>query len=471
MGLSLGPSGLCAVLEDRHGSSPRAWRTALTAAPLDESGEWPALSAAFTALMREIGATTAEASLALLPPLAEVRAVALPPLGETDTHQLLLRNAPKYFVSARGPQVVASSPRVARDEAALRIAAAASVRLLTSVQDAARSAGLSIRAFVPAEAAWVAGSAGALSGAGASGKPTAGAASTGSHRHRASLLVLHARQAHLLTVEHDVLVGVRRFRVADVDAPRIADAVAALGAPLRVAGSGVGSDSTTFLSALHGAMHSAPNTPTTLLTGLATEADALAASGAALVRAPVLETESTRLSRGLHTRRLATRLCVAAAACVLLAGALQLWGVQRELTAVRAERAAIRPQLGTTLVGRTTVETAFRQVAALSAEQRSAPFWSSVLADLSRQLPPESYLTGFRGRADTVGIDGLAQSAARVFDAVERIPTLQDVRATSPVRRESTPEGVALERFQLSALLGRAPAAPAGTTTLGAGTP
>ncbi len=145
--------------------------------------------------------------------------------------------------------------------------------------------------------------------------------------------------------------------------------------------------------------------------------------------------------------------------------------MRRELAAVRAEREAIRPQLSTTLVGRTTVETAFRQVAALTAEQHDAPLWSSVLADLSRQLPPESYLTGFRGRADTVGIDGLAESAARVFDAVERIPRLQDVRATSPVRRESTPEGVALERFQLSALLGRAPSAPAGTTTLGGGTP
>ncbi len=335
VGLALGPATLCAVLQDREGGAPRVWRTDLTPPPVDENGEWASLSAAFVSLMHEVGATAAEASLALLPPLAEVRAVTLPPLSEADTHQLLLRNAGKYFVSARGAQVVASSPLSTRsDDAAPRIAVAAPVRLLRAVQESAQSAGLSIRAFVPAEAAWAA--AGAATGPTASAPQATKAAGSGNQRHRTSLLVLYARQAHLLTVDHNALLSVRRFRAVDVEAPRLAEAVAELGAPLWVAGSASnGKDgSAGFLAALHGALQSAAKNAVlgggatapsaTLLTGHATHADALAAAGAGLVRSPVLETESTRQARGLHTRRLATRLFAAAAACVLLAGALQL---------------------------------------------------------------------------------------------------------------------------------------------------
>jgi Tfp pilus assembly protein PilN len=149
------------------------------------------------------------------------------------------------------------------------------------------------------------------------------------------------------------------------------------------------------------------------------------------------------------------RIAVAAGLLLMLAGALQLWDVRRELAAVRAERDALRPQLSVTLVGRTTVETAFRQLAVLGQAGRDAPQWSVVIGGISEELPFESYLTGFRGRADTVGIDGLALSAARVFDAIEAVPQLSSVRASAPVRRETSAEGEALERFQLTALLKR----------------
>ncbi len=466
-GLALGPTSLCAVLRRDAAATPSVWRRALAPPPADGNGDWPALTEAFAALLQECGSTQATASLALLPPLAEVRAVLLPPLGDADTRALLTRNASKYFVGARGPQVVACATRSARaKDSEPRLVAAASSRLVQMVHECAQAAGITLRTLVPAEAAWAA-AADRLSSrrsAAAAGSAAAGNAATGGAASGTAVLVLDAQHAHLLHTNGAVLTGLRRFRPVAQDAPRVSEA--ARGAALAVAGS----DSAFLVGLTSAAAAPRPLVGAgTATAALAASADALAAEGASIADSLQLETDSTRTARSAGAQRLAVRLAAAAAACLALAGALQLWDVQRELAAVRAEREALRPQLGTTLVGRTTVETAFRQLAALSVQQREAPAWSTVLSDLSRQLPPESYLTGFRGRADTVGIDGLALSAARVFDAVERVPRLQEVRASSPVRRETTAEGEALERFQLSALLRDPP--PPRTTTLGGGDP
>jgi Tfp pilus assembly protein PilN len=108
------------------------------------------------------------------------------------------------------------------------------------------------------------------------------------------------------------------------------------------------------------------------------------------------------------------------------------------------------------------VEAAFRQLATLGAAQRTAARWSEVVAALSDKLDEDAYLTAFRGRGDSVVVDGLAEHAARAFDAVEKTPGLVSVRAAAPVRREAPSGGPALERFTIAALLGqRTTVAPA----------
>jgi len=118
---------------------------------------------------------------------------------------------------------------------------------------------------------------------------------------------------------------------------------------------------------------------------------------------------------------------------------------------VQAQRAALRPQISSTLVGRTTVETAFRQLASLRAAERTAPDWAGILAALSEHVPEDAFLTAFRGRGDSVVVDGLAAHAARVFDAIERTPGLTGVRAAAPVRREAPSGGGAMEHFTIAA--------------------
>jgi Tfp pilus assembly protein PilN len=154
---------------------------------------------------------------------------------------------------------------------------------------------------------------------------------------------------------------------------------------------------------------------------------------------------------------------VAAAAVLLcvIAAALELWGVHRELAAVQAQRAAIRSQVSATLIGRSSLEDAYRRLAAIAAAQRAAPHWAPVLAELSTRLPEDAYFTTIRTRGDSLVVDGLATSASKVFAAIDASPHLTGVRAPAPVRRQA-PEGEdPMERFTLAASLpGAASATP-----------
>jgi len=435
VGIALSGSSLCAVFAPAGETRPRVWQTTLAATPPDAEALWPELVDALRALSTASGVQDGKLAIALMPSLAEVRSVQVPPLGDDALQQLLVRNAGKYFVTARGAQIVGTVPRSA--DATTRVVAAASTRLLNSVHASAEAAGWTVEAIHPAEAAW-----GAAAVAWAKGSANA-----------AQLLIARPEHIELLQIERGQLAVVRRFRAGTLDIERIAEACNAKGGPLMLAGTPRPRTELSNALASHGVTARAPvGTPTELVD----DADALAAAYAGTALAPGLNTEAVRVERARRARLLTVRMAAAAGAMLLIAGALQLWDVRRELAVVRAERDALRPQLSATLVGRTTVETAFRQLTVLAAADGSAPQWSAVIGGISSELPLESYLTGFRGRADTVGIDGLALSAARVFDAVEQVPQLSDVRASAPVRRETSAEGEALERFQLTAVRKRA---------------
>ncbi len=201
----------------------------------------------------------------------------------------------------------------------------------------------------------------------------------------------------------------------------------------------------------------------------------LAAAFAGASSGPLLLNEQAHAARQAAARRATFGVAAAAAVVLLVAAAVNMWGVQRELRQVRAERAAVRPQVAATLVGRSTVEDAYRRLAALAAAHRGAPRWAPVLASMSALLPDDAFLTAFRTRGDSVTVDGMAAHAARVFDAVHGSDVLAGVRAPAPVRREAPEGGDPLERFSLAGTLhsrDTLPAAPApGLPVKPAGTP
>jgi hypothetical protein len=409
---------------------------------------WPDLVAALRALATDAGVSGGSLRIALMPPLAEVQFVHTPPLADEPLRQLLTRNAAKYFVHARGAQVIGIEPRLrsrraeAKREnsadAAPRLAVTAASRLLQTLHDSSRAAGWQVEVIVPAVAAW--------------------SAAIQQVRERNAnantLLVAHDTHTDLLRIEGEQLIALRRLRAGAVDSAEIEKEHATFGGALLVVGT---AEPRSALERALTARGLPARVPALNDRELVAAPDALAAAYVHADATPILMTDAMRAVNARALRSLSTRIFVGAAALVLIGGALQLWDTRRELEAVRAEREALRPKLAATLVGRTTVETAFRQLAVLVAAERDAAAWSTVIGGVSDQLPAEAHLTGFRGRADTVGIDGLAMFAARVFDSIEQVPQLSRVHASAPVRRETTPEGEAFERFQITALLKRAP--------------
>lgn len=431
-GIALSATELCAADIRLRGSSGGAWRARLDP-PNGESG-WPSLSNALAALARELGIDHGVLAVSLMPPLTEMRRIELPPLRDDELHRLLARNATRYFVNARGPQIVGASSigQRKRGGPAPVIAAAASTRLVAAIHAAANESGWTIESVAPAESAWAA---------------AARNAWPAFSRDSAFAVVAHDDRTDVLQLERGQLVGVRRFRGGSADAAMIADS---LGPNARVGVAGEPSHRRALAAALEpfGVRTLAPAGESA---ALADHGDLLAAHFAGADARPVLRSEDAASATRASTTRLAARLAAAAAALLLVAAALELWGVRHQLQKIRAERTALRGQIAATLVGRTTLDGMYRQVAALNAVERTSPRWSAVIASLSEAVPQDAYLTAIRARQDSLIVDGLGEHAARVFDALSSTPGLVDVRAAAPVRRETQDEGSALEHFTIAA--------------------
>jgi Fimbrial assembly protein (PilN) len=438
VGIALSGTELCATW--RAGAELSVFRTPVTAYPGD-NGEWPGLVAALGELAVSMGgARGRRLAVALLPPLVEVRRLDLPPLGEAEIAQLLARSAGRYFVGARGPQTAgALVPRGRRDRQGAVLAAAAPARMLNALHTAARDAGWRVSSVVPAESAWAA---------------AAIALWPESARRPSQLLVHEGERTALVELEQGRAANVRRFRAGDADVDLAAGAIgdaAGRGTTNSVAGFGLaGRDALRRglsgrgidVKGASGAWRDRAESP-----------DVMAAAFADRTAGPWIVTEAVRAEQRVRVSR--ATLAVAAAAVVLFVASagIELWGVKRDLSAVRTERSAIRSQVSATLVGRTSVEDAYRRAAALAAAERTAPHWAPVLAALSARVPDDAYLTAVHVHGDSLVVDGLATSAARVFDAIEQSADLSDVRAPAPVRRESQENSPPMERFTIAAQL------------------
>lgn len=399
------------------------------------NGAREALGQALRDAVRAHGTDGPEVVVALLPPLAETRTLVLPPLRADERNRFIARNASRYFVNSRGAQVVGTRlavPNARADVAAPVVATATAQQLVQAVHGAVADAGCAIRAVVPAEAAWAA---------------AAAAIWPSLARGSAQVVMARSDRADLLAVVDGALAGVRRFR-GPTDAAAVAAASA--GSPVAVAGPAEAADA---MAAALGAAGVRVLRPDPRWRELAERPDALAARFAGHATDLRIESEETRAQQRAAAGRAAAWLAGVAAVVLLVAGVVHLAGVRRELAAVQAERAGIRAQVDASLVGRSSVDAAYRQVAALAGLSRSATRWSHVMAALTDHLPEDASLTALRARGDSLFLDGVALQAAPVFDAVAGTPGLEGVRATAPVRRDAIEGEVPLEHFSLGARL------------------
>jgi hypothetical protein len=435
-GVAISPTELCAA-DIRLRGNERGWRTPLQPPPAD-GGSWSSLASALSDLARTLGITDGILSVALMPPLTEVRRLELPPLRDDELQRALARNASRYFVNARGPQMVGALPAGKRVRGAPVpvVAASASARLIATIRATARQVGWTVETVAPAETAWA--------GAAVSLWPVFS-------RDAAYALFAHDDRTDLLALEGGRLAGVRRFRPGAADAGLIAEVVGR-GARVGVAGT---SAARRDLAAALGAAGISVASASGEWSDTVAEPSLLAAQFSDATNGPVLRGEETVELDRARARRATMLVGAAAAGLFVLSAAIELWGAHHKLALVREERARIRPQLATTLVGRTTVDATTRNLITLSGIDASSPHWSAIVTALSEAIPDDAYLTAVRARQDSLVIDGLAEHASRVFDALQQSKLLVDVKSAAPVRREQKEDGTALDHFTIAARLAR----------------
>lgn len=442
-GVAISPTELCAADIRLRGAADRAWRAPLDPPPAD-GASWSSLASALNDLARALNTSDGVLAVSLLPPLTEVRRLELPPLRDDELQRWLSRNASRYFVNARGPQIVGAAPagRRVRGAPAPVVATAASMRLIATINAAARQAGWTVESAAPAESAWAAA---ALSLWPAFTKQNAWA------------VLAHDDRTDVLQLENGRLVGVRRFRAGAADAAMIADTI---GRGARVGVAGSNTPRRELAAAL--STHNVVATPSVGdMASHADRPDLLAAQFAGEEVGPTLRSEDAVAVDRDRARKATWMVAGAAAALVVLSAGLELWGVHRQLGIVRAERERIRPQIASTMIGRSTVDATSRHLAALNGVERTSPSWSAIITTLSQAITDDAYLTAVRARGDSLIIDGLAEHASRVFDALQRTKMFADVRSAAPVRRELQEDGTALDHFTIAARIVAPANAPA----------
>jgi len=384
-GIAIGSDALVAVAPN---GGRAAWQRAVS--PL-EGATWPALVLALREGV-EAGVIASPVRIALLPPLVEVRTVSIPPVNDDDARRLLTHAATRHFVAAREPMDVAVTTAAT---GSARVAAAVPARTLRAILDAMREAQLQVDVVVPAQVALI-------HGAQQQGTTTR------------AVLAEFGDTIERLSSARGELTDVRRFR-REGDEAAIADAIRTDGDVARIVDT------------------------------LAASATAMAAS--TTDRWPLALTETTpQASDGSRGTARSWWLIGAAAALALGTVALQEIDVRRELTAVRAERAALAPRLA--------VPSARDAERLASAGLRvDGPRWSSVLGAIGDALPSDAFITRLRAQSDTVIVEGSAARATAAFDALAAAPWVGTIRASAPIRRETANDGVVTEKFEFTITL------------------
>lgn len=417
-----------------------AWRMLLQAPAADQLS-WPSFATALRTLAQLTREKRGRLAIALMPGVAEVRRVDVPPLADDELEVVLSRNAARYFVGAQGAQLVAIAADN-RSAGAGVVAAAAPAWLIRQISVAAREAGWILQHIAPAEAAW------------ARALPVTTPSAT---RGDAVLLVTGADQTHALVMRDSAIAAVRRFRSAAAGTPVLVESLVA-GARLIAAGEPTARKQ--WMQAL-GERAISVSLPASLPADVSNDAALLAAAFVVDADTFVFRTEEMRVADRRRRIRLLYALSGAAVLLLAASGAFLLWDVQRELTAVQAARAELKPQLATTLLGRSSVETVSGQLQLLAKNERESPHWSAIIADLTKHLPDDAFFTAFRGWGDSVRFDGLAERASTIYVPLSRAESLSGIKAAAAVRLEPQVDGSMREKFTLvGKLRPRVPAVP-----------
>src|SRR6266480_6458821 len=247
-----------------------------------ETTEVADLPRAFGELKTTTALSRASVTVALVPPLVELRRLSLPRLRDEERRRVLTRDAARYFVGAQEPQVIGTEVLPAAGAPVL--AAAAPAQLVDALETAVHAAGWTLARVIPAHTGWAA----SVRARGA--------------RPEQHVVVRLPQATEVLRLEAGCLVERHRFPPGtEPDLPAGAVVLALPQADPLVVAAQYARGTTTF----------------------------------------ELCSERTHAARQRVARRVSAVMAAAAAACLVLAAGIDFWGLGRQLAAVRARRAGL----------------------------------------------------------------------------------------------------------------------------------
>jgi hypothetical protein len=378
---------------------------------------------AFISLAGALPCANVDLHVVLMPPLATVRRVSLPPLRHRVLATVLRRYARQYVPLSGAVTAGASNGRGMR-AAPNPLIAAASEELVVSIHDATLPAGVRTASVRDACGAWI-----------------AAARQDTPATHDAVAVVHVAGQTLVLTGRADAVDTIRR-------APGTPSLEALLPQPAE--GPFVDETRTCVVLGLqpapvHGWVFQEQRVP----------ADVVAASWAARSASPLLVPEAVRVAQLVRTRRAARRMARAAACVLVLAGAVETAGLHFRLAALRSDRTEIRATVTPVLAIRDSLDALRTRLATLASMDDGTVRWTDVLFELAMLLPRDAYVTQLAGDADSLLVAGTAVRAAHAVEALRNGSTITMPQFSGAIRRELREGEDPLEHFTLVARLPR----------------
>ena len=362
----------------------------------------------------------ADLDIALVPPLSEVRLVQLPPLRAHEAIAVLKRDAARYFVGGNGQRALAiQQPKRRGNAPQPALAAAASATFIDQLYNAASAAGWRVRTVVPALSAW------SSATTRASGAPRLLAAQSGDVIH---VLRIDAAPTQLRRVPLDALNEVRE-----------------------AAGSGPGRAFVWCSPELKAALEESLTAAGWQIQSTQS-ADPLLIAAQFAGKAPIELIPETRAQmRVARQRALALRLALTAVALLVGAAGLQLWGEQRELNAIRAQRAAIKKEVAPLLALRDSANQVNDRVGRIEDLRAGASHLTAAVIDLATLLPSNTYITAIHANGDSLTVEAAGAQAGGALQTLRTSEVLRDIRLRGSVDRRMEEGAVTTERFTFTA--------------------
>jgi len=406
--------------------------------------------------------TTAQVSVALLPPLVDVRVLSVPERAARSIDAYLRQEAARLFFAVREPVTVGVIAQAADGGARKVLAAALPTRILEAVHAGARAAGFDVISIVAAHGAWLRAAEHLLKDdrdrrSNATRVPWLSRLAPAPALMNADIEVRLTEHVLAMSIRDGVALPVRRRLHGDRGSHAFKATVPLSRCGVRVViGAQASSDqfgrkSTVEVQVAKGGEVLEAAASDELAVVVRTDSRSPSEVAARFARGAPLELllDEARAWRDRASRRRVVRSVTAALAIATLAAAVHLLGLRRQLGEYERQRAAIAGQVAPFRAQRDSLARLAERLAVLKSTRSGGTGWTDLLFDLALRLPSDAWIHAVSTAGDTITVRASATRAGDAMQALSSSTVLGDLRIDGAIERELLNDTAAIEHFMM----------------------